>query len=144
MNTMELLNKIFQLCIVPLLGVLAAFLIQFVNFQKEELKKKTDNELAHKYLDMLSETIQTCVVATNQTYVDALKDKNAFDGEAQKEAFSMTYNAVTDILSSEAKMYLASAVGDLQKYITEQIEAAVNVNKYTPVILDELVEVPEG
>ena len=144
MNAIELLNKIFQLCIVPLLGILTAFLIQFINIKKEELKKKTDNELAHKYLDMLAETVETCVIATNQTYVDSLKDKNAFDAEAQKEAFNITYNAVSDILSAEAKSYLASVVGDLQKYITEQIEAAVNINKYTPVILDELVEVPEG
>ena len=144
MNTMELLNKIFQLCIVPLLGILTAFLIQFINMKKDELKKKTDNELAHKYLDMLAQTVETCVIATNQTYVDSLKDKNAFDAEAQKEAFNITYNAVSDILSAEAKDYLANIVGDLQKYITEQIEAAVNINKYTPVILDDLVEVPEG
>ena len=144
MNTMELLNKIFQLCIVPLLGILTAFLIQFINMKKDELKKKTDNELAHKYLDMLAQTVETCVIATNQTYVDSLKDKNAFDAGAQKEAFNITYNAVNDILNTEAKNYLANIVGDLQKYITEQIEAAVNVNKYTPVILDELVEVPEG
>ncbi len=144
MNTMELLNKIFQLCIVPLLGILTAFLIQFINMKKDELKKKTDNELAHKYLDMLAQTVETCVIATNQTYVDSLKDKNAFDAEAQKEAFNITYNAVNDILNAEAKNYLSNIVGDLQKYITEQIEAAVNVNKYTPVISDELVEVPEG
>ena len=75
---------------------------------------------------------------------NSLKDKNAFDAEAQKEAFNITYNAVNDILNAEAKNYLSNIVGDLQKYITEQIEAAVNVNKYTPVILDELVEVPEG
>lgn len=144
MNTMELLNKIFQLCIVPLLSVLTAFLIQFINVKKDELKRKTDNELAHKYLDMLAGTIETCVIATNQTYVDSLKDQNAFDAAAQKEAFNITYTAVTEILSAEAKAYLASIVGDLQKYITEQIEAAVNINKYTPVILDDLIEVPEG
>ena len=79
MDTLALLNQMFTLCIVPLLGVLTAFLIQFINTKKEELKTKTDNELAHKYLDMLSETIETCVIATNQTYVDALKYKNAFD-----------------------------------------------------------------
>lgn len=143
MDTVTLLNQIFSLCIVPLLGVLTAFLIQFINVKKAELIAKTDNELAAKYLDMLATTIETCVIATNQTYVDALKDKNAFDGEAQKEAFNITYNAVTEILSAEAKTYLSSIVGDLQKYITEQIEAAVNINKHVPVI-DEIIEVPEN
>lgn len=31
---------------------------------------------------MLGNTIETCVIATNQTYVNALKDKNAFTPEA--------------------------------------------------------------
>ena len=41
----------------------------------------------------------------------------------------MTKNAVMAILSEEAKKYLENAVGDLNEYITQQIEAAVNVNK---------------
>jgi len=36
---------------------------------------------------MLDDTITKCVIATNQTYVDSLKDKNAFDKAAQEEAF---------------------------------------------------------
>jgi len=36
---------------------------------------------------MLNKTIATTVTAVNQTYVDDLKNKNAFTVEAQKEAF---------------------------------------------------------
>ena len=136
MDTVTLLNQIFNLCIVPLLTVLTAYLVEFIKVKKEELRAKTNNELAQKYLDMLANTIEVCVIATNQTYVDALKDQNAFDAEAQKAAFQMTYSSVMDILSAEAKVYLASIVGDLQKYITEQIEAAVNSNKYVPFAID--------
>lgn len=137
MSTMELLNKIFSLCIVPLLGVLTAFLISFIRVKQAELTARTDNELAKKYLDMLADTIEVCVVATNQTYVDALKDKNAFDAEAQKEAFQMTYDAVSNILNAEAKAYLSNIVGDLQEYIARQIEASVNLNKYSPTPSEE-------
>ena len=133
MDTMALLNQIFQLCVVPLLGVLTAFIIQFIRVKMQELSEKTNNELAEKYLNMLADTVEICVVATNQTYVNALKDKNAFDAEAQKEAFQMTYDSVMAILNSEAKNYLNSIVGDLQKYVTQQIEAAVNNNK--PIVL---------
>ena len=80
---------------------------------------------------MLADTINNCVIATNQTYVEALKKAGAFDMEAQKTAFNMTKNAVLAILSDEAKRYLTNAVGDLNEYITQQIEAAVNVNKIT-------------
>lgn len=129
MNWMEMLQKIFEVCIIPLLGILTTYLIIFINKKSKELQETTDNELYKKYIGMLQDTVVRCVIATNQTYVDALKDKNAFDKGAQAEAFKMTYEAVIAILSDDAKEYLSSAVGDLQKYITELIEAEVNVNK---------------
>jgi division/cell wall cluster transcriptional repressor MraZ len=52
-----------------------------------------------------------------------------FDVEAQKEAFNMTLNAVMSILSDDAKDYLSEVFGDLNSYITSQIEASVNMNK---------------
>ena len=78
---------------------------------------------------MLDKTITDCVIATNQTYVEALKDKDAFTAEAQKEAFNKTYNAVLAILSDDAKEYLTNAFGDLEAYIKSKIEAEVNMNK---------------
>jgi hypothetical protein len=80
-------------------------------------------------MDMLTQTISDCVIATNQTYVDALKQQGKFDLEAQKVAFELTSNAVLEILSAEAQEYLANAVGDLNSYITKKIEAEVNYNK---------------
>ena len=78
---------------------------------------------------MLSDTVINCVIATNQTYVEALKNKNAFDAEAQKVAFEMTYNAVINVLNDDAKKYLTNVYGDLSIYITNMIEAEVNRNK---------------
>jgi hypothetical protein len=74
---------------------------------------------------MLAKTISDCVVATNQTYVDALKKDNAFTIEAQKEAFKKTYNAVMMVLTDEAKECLTQIYGDLTIYITTKIEAEV-------------------
>ena len=82
---------------------------------------------------MLTDTITTCVIATNQTYVESLKKQGRFDAEAQKEAFKLTYNAVMSVLTDEAKNYLTSIYGDLTAYITSRIEAEVNVSKITPV-----------
>ena len=125
----ELIKQIFEVCLFPLLGVLTAFLIVFINKKAQELKAKTNNELYHKYIDMLEQTIINCVIATNQTYVDALKAEGKFDGEAQKIAFQKTYDSVMAILSENTKTYLNEAIGDLQTYIINQIEAQVNLNK---------------
>ena len=126
---MEMLNEIFRLCIVPLLGILSVYLINFLKKKADEIKASTEIEIADKYIDMLVRIVETCVIATNQTYVNALKDKDAFDAEAQKTAFEMTYNAIKEILSAEMGEVLSEAVGDLDLYIRQLIEENVNYQK---------------
>lgn len=124
-----LLPQIFELCVIPLLGILTTYLISFINSKRAELATKTRNELTAKYMNMLGDTITTCVIATNQTYVDSLKSQGAFDMNAQKQALQMTLNSVIAILSDEAKTYLKELYGDLNQYITQRIEAEVRITK---------------
>ena len=129
MDWLNLLNDIFQVCIIPLLGVLNTYLVKYIQIKIEEIQVKNENELVDKYLSMLASTVTECVIATNQTYVEALKKEGKFDLEAQKKAFEMTRDAVMMILTEEAQEYLSAAVGDLNIFIAQQIEAAVNVEK---------------
>ena len=129
MNSITLLQQIFEVCIIPLLGVLTAFAVAYIKAKMNELSAAAGNATEQKYLKMISETITKCVIATNQTYVDSLKNKDAFSKEAQKEAFELTYNAVLDILSDDAKDYIAEDFGDAETYLTTLIEEAVNKNK---------------
>lgn len=129
MDWLNILQQIFELCIIPLLAIITRSLVIYISTKKDELKSKTNNELAKKYLDLLNDTIANCVIATNQTYVEALKKENAFTADAQKAAFEKTYQAVIATLSEEAQKYLPEVVGDLQTYITQKIEASVNQNK---------------
>ena len=127
--TMELVGQIFEVCIIPLLGVLTAFFVKWVNAKTAELTTTKKNETEKKYINMLNDTITDCVIATTQTYVDSLKKQGAFNAEAQKIAFTMTYESVLKLLTDEATEYLNEAVGDLNLYITQKIEAEVNLNK---------------
>lgn len=126
---MDLLQQIFELCVVPLLGVLTAYLVKFIQKKNNELDAIVDTEISKKYIDMLSNTITECVVSTNQTYVDALKNANAFDKEAQEKAFELTYNKVMNVLTEDAKNYLTEIYGDLEIYITTKIESEVKFYK---------------
>ena len=128
----QLVAQIFQICIIPLLGILTTFLITWIKSKKDALKQQTDSELAKKYLDMLDNTITDCVIAMNQTYVNSLKQQGKFDSEAQKKAFTDVYNKVIAILGQDAIEYLNSAVGDLNEYISSKIEKEVSTNKITP------------
>jgi hypothetical protein len=78
---------------------------------------------------MLEQTITACVLTTQQTYVDSLKKAGTFDAEAQKIAFDNTRQAVVNILSNDAKVYLSAAYGDLEQFIVQKIEAEVYKNK---------------
>lgn len=129
MEIMDLIAQIFEVCIIPLMGILTAYFVKWIGVKIEELKEETKNEKTEKYLNMLNNTITNCVIATTQTYVDTLKAQGAFDMEAQKTAFTMTYEAVAKLLTDEAAEYLNEAVGDLNLYITQKIEAEVNLNK---------------
>lgn len=129
MDWSAMLKDIWQIVIIPLLGILTVYVVNFIKVKNAQLKAQTENETQKKYMDMLETTIISCVVTTNQTYTEALKKKGEFGLEAQKEAFQMTYNAVLKILSEEATKYLETAVGDLNLYITQRIEAEVSANK---------------
>lgn len=131
MEWMSLLYQIMEVCVIPLLGILTAYIVKYINAKSEEIQIQIDNDLADKYVNMLAETITACVIATNQTYVESLKKQGKFDIEAQKEAFNQTYNAIMTVLTDEAKLYLTNIYGDLAAYITARIEAEVNMSKIT-------------
>lgn len=131
-----LLSSIFEVCIIPLLGVLTAFIIALLKAKKEEILTKIatnrtqeEKELASKYLNMVEKTVTDCVMATNQTYVDSLKQEGKFDADAQKVAFNKTLDAVLAILTDDAKNYLTQIFGDLNIYLTNLIESQVKINK---------------
>lgn len=129
MQIVEVLGKIFELCIIPLIGILMPFVIQFLRTKTAAAAEAVDSKLAKKYITMLGDTVTNAVISVNQTYVEALKDKNAFTIEAQKEAFNMAYNIVIHNLAEEAQEYLSEIYEDLSEYIKVLIEAKVNENK---------------
>ena len=129
MYWLELLYKIAEVCLIPLLGVLTAFFIKWLKAKEAELLVKVENDTADKYIAMVAQTITDCVIATNQTYVETLKKQGSFDAEAQKIAFQKTLDAVIAVLSDDAKAYLSELYGDATAYLTTRIEAEVNLQK---------------
>ena len=76
---MEIIVQIIQVCVIPLLGILTKYLVDFLSAKRNELKAKTENETAKKYIDMIYQTVADWVEATTQTYVDSLKSSGSFD-----------------------------------------------------------------
>ena len=128
----EILNYvpvIFQVVLIPLLGILTKYLVALISQKIKEMTDAKDDATYTKYMNMLRDTITDCVIATNQTYVDSLKKEGKFDAEAQKKAFEKTYAAVMAILTDDAKNYLTEIVGDLYEYVSNLIESNVKTSK---------------
>lgn len=127
--TTQQIQQVFELCIVPLLGVITTYIVKLIQKKNKEIDAHLNDEQLCKYNDALAKIIQDAVISTNQTYVDALKGKNAFDKDAQRKAFALTQEKVKSLLTEEAQDVLAEAYGDLTLYITTRIEAEVNTYK---------------
>lgn len=65
-----------------------------------------------------------------QTYVESLKKSGTFDKEAQLTALVLAKQEVTKELSTDAKEFITGTYGDLNNFITNQIEATINLLKY--------------
>lgn len=129
---LEMLADIFEVCILPLLAVLTGYAVQFIRAKSAETAARTENETAQKYIKMIEKTITDCIIATNQTYTNSLKEQGKFDEEAQKIAFEKSFNAIMAILSEDAKNYIIATTGDINVYLTQKIEAEVSKNRITP------------
>lgn len=126
---LEILGQVFEIIVFPALSAAALYFITWIKAKKQELQKRIKDDTTKKYMEMLEKTITDCVVATNQTYADALKQTGSFDEAAQKQAFQLTFDAVMAVITEDAQMYLNEAVKDLTAYITTKIEAKVKLVK---------------
>jgi hypothetical protein len=129
MDWLEILNGAFELILFSLISLATVYVLTWIKAKKQELLAKTEDETARKYIELLDKTVCECVLATKQTFVDALKEEGVFDAEAQKKAFQLTYDSVMTILTDDAREYLGSTVSDLNTYITTKIEAQVSTTK---------------
>ena len=128
LNWTEIIEYVIKFIIISAIGGVSAYFLTFIKVKKQELLEKVKNETVKKYIEMLDKTVSECVLATNQTFVDALKKTNSFDTEAQKQAFKTTFDAVKSMLTDEAQKYLTESVKDLDTYISNKIEAQIRLN----------------
>lgn len=128
-EALNIIQTIFEIAIVPLLGVLVPYVIKLIRTKSQEIQDKTNNELVNKYIDLITDTVVNCVIATNQTYVESIKNSGSFDAEAQKEAFNKTLASVKTILGEDMLAFISEMFGDVETYLTVLIETAVNENK---------------
>lgn len=125
----QILSTVLYAIITGAVGILTTFVTLWIKQKMGIAKDTAKTEQGKKYLEMLETTVINCVTTTNQTFVSNLKKENMFNEAAQKAAFSMTYQAVMDTLSTDAQKFLNEAYNDVPKLIESMIEAQVNQSK---------------
>ena len=129
--TAQMLQEIFFTCLIPLIGILCTYGIAFLRKKTSEIQENVNNELFTKYSDMLMSIVETCVIATNQTYVDELREHGKFGPEEHDIAYHKTFDAIKALLTEEMQKVLGEIYKDIDFYISQLIQEQVNVIKFT-------------
>lgn len=125
----EFLKDIFLAVVTAAVPVLTAYIVVLIRKVGDHAAASTESTKAKTYITEATEAIAAAVAATNQTYVDALKNAGKFDADAQKEAAQKALAACLLSISPAAQEFIERAYGDIKEYLTTRIEAEVRKQK---------------
>lgn len=105
------------------------------------LNSKISNSKNAQYLTDAVDVVTRAVKVTYQTYVEALKNKDMFNKDAQIEALKQARDMVLAQLSQDVKDYIEKNFGDVEGWINGMIESTIYdlKNKYAggEIVIDE-------
>ena len=116
-----------------LLNVLAAVttciilpLISFLGIKLSQwLSTKIKDEKAAALFTKAVDIVTNAVRITFQTYVESLKNSGSFGKDEQSIAFEKAKAIIVSELTEDLKTFITQNYGDLQTWISNQIEATI-------------------
>ena len=115
---LNILAAVTTCIILPLISFLGIKLSQWLSTKIKDEKAQT---LFNKAIGIVTNAVQV----TFQTYVESLKNSGSFGKDEQAIAFDKAKAIITSELTEELKTFITENYGDLQKWITNQIEASI-------------------
>ena len=125
----EFLRDILLAVITAAVPMLTAYLVVFIRRAGEHAAANTGSVRLKTCIAEAAEAIAAAVAATNQTYVDSLKNAGRFGADAQKEAAQKALEACLASISPTAQSFIEAAYGDIREYLKTRIEAEVRKQK---------------
>ena len=119
---LNILSVVVTAVILPLISYAGTRLITYLN-------SKIKDEKARELLTQATGVVTNAVRAVFQTYVESLKKSGNFGAEAQLEALNKAKDIALSQLSEEVKDYITKNYGDINNWLTTQIEATINLIK---------------
>lgn len=119
---LNIISVVVTAVILPLISYAGARLIAWLN-------AKIKDENAKLQLAVATDIVMNAVRSVFQTYVETLKKNGTFDKESQKVALIKAKDDALAQMSDEIKDYITKNYGDLETWITTQIESTINILK---------------
>lgn len=119
---LNILSVVVTAVILPLISYAGTRLISYLN-------SKIKDEKAKEFLSQATTVVTNAVRAVFQTYVESLKKSGNFGADAQLEALNKAKDIALSQLSEEVKDYITKNYGDINNWLTTQIEATINLIK---------------
>lgn len=104
--------------VIPLVTLLGAKLTQWIN-------GKIKDDETKKVVEEINQIVSTNVSFVFQTYVENLKKKDKFDDKAQSYALRYAQEKILNDLGDIAKEHILEHYGDINGWITTQIESTI-------------------
>ena len=134
----DFLTTLLQAVLVAAVPVCAAFIGKGIKALADYLGRKSESDVAKRFLDAVADAVSTAVTYTSQVYVDKLKETGQFTKENQQEALGIAVAQAKNLLTAEAITYLQTAYGDLNEYLKSRIEAEVRNQKVGVITLGKI------
>ena len=115
---LNILAAVTTCIILPLISFLGIKLSQW-------LSTKIKDEKAKALFTKATEIVTNAVRTTFQTYVESLKNSGSFGKDEQLIALNKAKQIITSELTEELKAFISENYGDLQAWISNQIEASI-------------------
>ena len=115
---LNILAAVTTCIILPLISFLGIKLSQW-------LSTKIKDEKATALFKKATEIVTNAVRVTFQTYVESLKNSGSFGKDEQLIALNKAKDIITSELTEELKAFISENYGDLQAWISNQIEASI-------------------
>ncbi len=120
----EVIISVVSVVLTAVASWLITKLIKWIDSKIEDTDTKN-------LLTSILTTVTDVVKQTYQTYVESLKDGNLFDEECQKTALASAVETLKSMLSEKAQDYIEETFGDIETWLTTQIEATIYTLKNT-------------
>jgi len=114
----NIISVVVTSIVLPLITYLGIKLTQWLNTKIKDVKHRA-------LLTKVTDIITSNVASVFQTYVEELKKENKFDSKAQSDALRYAKENILNEIGEEAKGFIADNYGDVNVWLTTQIESTI-------------------